>query len=273
MEKLPHSLLATLDDDHVRNLASLELSDADVVVRSSDIPHGYVVPPHRHSRTQFLCVFAGVVLVSTMRGRWMIPPGHALLIPRGLEHSVEMFSDVAMRSVYILSPIGLAGSSEPMVLEVTDLAHHLLAEAVKHQPLTGDPQRRDLVMALLLDEMGRLPERPLGLPFPANSRLAALCRDFVDRPSPDAKIDDWARRLNMSRRSFTRLFREEIGVSFSTWRQQAAIFACLPRLADGASVTEVALEAGYDSVPAFTTMFKRMLGASPKLYFKSRQAA
>ena len=69
------------------------------------------------------------------------------------------------------------------------------------------------------------------------------------------------------------MFRDEIGVSFSTWRQQAAIFACLPRLADGASVTEVALETGYDSVPAFTTMFKRMLGASPKLYFKSRQAA
>ena len=84
MEKLPHSLLATLDDDHIRNLASLELSDANVVVRSSDIPHGYVVPPHSHSRTQFLCVFAGVVLVSTIRGRWMIPPGHALLIPRGL---------------------------------------------------------------------------------------------------------------------------------------------------------------------------------------------
>ncbi|MCF3640685.1 helix-turn-helix transcriptional regulator [Rhizobium sp. TRM95111] len=273
MDKLPQDIIATLDDDHIRTLASMEQSDAEVIVRSSDIPHGYVVPPHSHSRTQFLCVFAGVVLVSTIRGRWMIPPGHALLIPRGLEHSVEMFSDVAMRSVYILSPHGLAGSPEPVVLEVTDLAHHLLAEAVRHQPLSGAPQRRDLVMALLIDEMGRLPQRPLGLPFPGHPRLAGLCRDFVDRPSPDAKIDDWARRLNMSRRSFTRLFRDETGVSFSTWRQQAAIFACLPRLADGAPVTQIALEAGYDSVPAFTTMFKRMLGASPKLYFKSRQAA
>lgn len=273
MERLPNSVIATLHDDHLRNLAWMEQSNADVLVHSSDIPHGYVVPPHRHRRTQFLCVFTGVVLVATARGRWMIPPGHALLIPRGLEHSVEMYSDVAMRSVYVYSPEGLAASPEPAVLEVTDLAHHLLAEAVRHQPLSEDPHRAELVMALLIDEIGRLRPRPLGLPFPAHVRLAALCRTFVETPTPDAKIDDWAVRLNMSRRSFTRLFREETGISFSTWRQQAAIFACLPRLAAGASVTEVALEAGYDSVPAFTTMFKRMLGASPKLYFRSRQAA
>jgi AraC-like DNA-binding protein len=128
-------------------------------------------------------------------------------------------------------------------------------------------------MALLVDEIGRLPEQPLGLPFPASGRLTALCREFLDRPIPGAKIDDWAGRLNMSRRSFTRLFREETGVSFATWRQQACIFACMPRLARGEPVTTVALDAGYESVPAFITMFKRMLGASPRSYFTARQAA
>lgn len=273
MEKLTPARLKALDDDHVRTLSSLEQSNEDVVIRSSEIPGGYVVPPHRHRRTQFLCVFAGVVLVSTDRGRWMIPPGHALLIPRGLEHSVEIVSDVSMRSVYIYSPDGLAGSSELAVLEVTDLARQLIAEAVRRGPVTEDRGRAELVMALLLDEIGRLPERRLGLPFPASGRLAGLCRDFVEQPSPAAKIDDWARRLNMSRRTFTRFFREEMGVSFVTWRQQACLFACLPRLASGEPVTRVALDAGYESVPAFTTMFKRMLGSSPRAYLTSRKAA
>jgi AraC-like DNA-binding protein len=128
-------------------------------------------------------------------------------------------------------------------------------------------------MALLLDEIGRLPERRLGLPFPASGRLAGLCREFVEQPSPVAKIDDWARRLNMSRRTFTRFFRQEMGLSFVTWRQQACLFACLPRLAAGEPVTRVALDAGYESVPAFTTMFKRMLGTSPRAYLTSRKAA
>jgi methylphosphotriester-DNA--protein-cysteine methyltransferase len=71
----------------------------------------------------------------------------------------------------------------------------------------------------------------------------------------------------MSRRTFTRTFHRQTGLPLSTWRQQALLFAALPRLADGEPVTRVALDLGYDSVPAFTTMFKRMLGAAPRSYF------
>ncbi len=118
--------------------------------------------------------------------------------------------------------------------------------------------------------MNRLPERPLGLPFPDNQRLAALCRDFLRKPVARVEIDEWAAAMGISRRSFTRLFRRELGVSFVTWRQQACIFASLPRLAAGEAVTNVALDAGYENIPAFTTMFRRMLGSSPRAY---RQAA
>ena len=71
----------------------------------------------------------------------------------------------------------------------------------------------------------------------------------------------------MSRRAFTRAFREATGLSLSIWRQQACLFTAVPRLADGEPVTSVALDLGYDSVAAFTTMFTRMLGASPRAYF------
>jgi AraC-like DNA-binding protein len=35
----------------------------------------------------------------------------------------------------------------------------------------------------------------------------------------------------------------------------------------------VALDLGYDSVPAFITMFKRMLGASPRGYMRGARDA
>jgi AraC-like DNA-binding protein len=115
-----------------------------------------------------------------------------------------------------------------------------------------------------------MPERPLGLPFPAEPRLAALCRRFVAAPSSRATIDEWSDTVGMSRRTFTRVFHRQTGLSLSTWRQQALLFAALPRLADGEPVTQVALDLGYDSVPAFTTMFKRMLGKAPREYLKSK---
>jgi AraC-like DNA-binding protein len=43
------------------------------------------------------------------------------------------------------------------------------------------------------------------------------------------------------------------------------LLAALPRLARGEAVTSVAFDLGYESVAAFTTMFKRMFGAPPRL--------
>ena len=73
----------------------------------------------------------------------------------------------------------------------------------------------------------------------------------------------------MSRRTFTRIFRAETGMSFGEWRQQACLFAALPRLAAGESVTGLALDLGYESPAAFTSMFKRMLGAPPSRYLRA----
>ena len=43
----------------------------------------------------------------------------------------------------------------------------------------------------------------------------------------------------------------------------------LPRLASGETVTNVALDLGYDSPSAFTAMFRRILGASPRDYLRT----
>ncbi len=102
--------------------------------------------------------------------------------------------------------------------------------------------------------------------MPADARIAARCRAYLRRPSPHETIDDWCRDLDLSRRTFTRRFRAETGLSFAGWCRQAAIFAALPRLAAGAAITPLAFDLGYDSASAFTTMFKRVVGVPPSRY-------
>jgi methylphosphotriester-DNA--protein-cysteine methyltransferase len=41
--------------------------------------------------------------------------------------------------------------------------------------------------------------------------------------------------------------------------------------AQGESVTEAAVAVGYDSVSAFIEMFRKMLGTTPQMYFRSKQ--
>ncbi len=236
---------------------------------ASDYPSGYLVPTHRHYRSQLLHALSGVVTVATSEGRWMVPPEHALWIPARVPHSVEMLGAVMMRSLYVIAD-AIAGLPERCrVVGMTGLIAQLDRRGgdAAVRLCAGKPNGL-LVMGLILQEIPRLPEKPLGLPFPTDPRFAELCRRFVEAPSPHARIDDWADALAMSRRTFTRAFRRETGVSLSTWRQQCCLFAALPRLARGEAVTSVAFDLGYDSLAAFTTMFKRMLGAPPRTYFR-----
>lgn len=262
---------AAIDAEHYRSLDWIEGANEPVLALGRRYPAGLKVPAHSHSRTQLWFARRGVVLVSTGSGRWMIPPGHALVIPAGLEHATEMISDVDMHSIYVHPSV--EGADGPArVVEVSTLTRSLIEELVAEDEDSPRARRQWLVMELLLEEMKRLPEKPLGLPFPGDARLARLCRDFLKQPSATAAIDEWAERLGISRRSFTRLFRNETGVSFVTWRQQACLFASLPRLVDGESITSVALEAGYENMAAFTTMFRRMLGTAPSSYLKARSS-
>ncbi|UJW75777.1 AraC family transcriptional regulator [Rhizobium sp. SL42] len=257
-----------LDSEHAQSLSWINDAAEPVVALGRLYPSGFRVPLHSHNKTQLWCARRGVVLVSTTDGRWMIPPGHGLIIPAGLEHATEMISEVEMHSIYVDPSV--AGASGPKVVEITGLGRSLMEELVLVDVRPLSVRRQRLIMELLLDEISLLPERPLGLPFPEDERLASLCRRFLKTPAANAGIDDWARDLSMSRRSFTRLFRSETGVSFVTWRQQACLFASLPKLAAGEPVTNVALDAGYENIAAFTTMFRRMLGSSPSTYLRSR---
>jgi len=244
----------------------LESLSGPVIALPTEYPDGYSVPQHSHSRAQLLCASHGVVLVTTDAGRWMIPGDHAIWIPAGVKHSVEIVGDVFMRSIYIAVD-AISGVPDYLhVVGMTDLMRCLIIDATLVDSIPEPGTRDALVIELILRDLHTLPQRPLGLPFPADIRLQKLCREFVKAPSARATIDDWADRMAMSRRSFTRHFQRETGVSLSIWRQQACLFAALPRLSEGEPVTSVALDLGYDSVSAFTTMFRRMLGVSPKFY-------
>jgi AraC-like DNA-binding protein len=261
-------VISVRGDEHDLMLDFIDGNNESLVALCRLYAEGFKSPVHSHRKTQLWFARSGVVIVSSGDGRWMLPPGHGLIIPAGLLHSSEVISEVEMHSVYVHPDV--INPARPRVVEVTVLAANLIAELVHDEDARRKGERRRaLVMELLMDEISQLPEKPLGLPFPSHPSIAALCRHFLSAPAANASIDDWAQTLGMSRRTFTRVFRAETGVSFVTWRQQACIFASLPRLASGETVTNVALDAGYENVSAFTTMFRRMLGSSPSAYLKS----
>lgn len=233
-----------------------------------DYPDSYELAEHRHRRSQFLYAATGVMAVSTPNGSWVAPPERAVWIPAGTPHSVRMVGAVQTRSV-LVEPGECSGRrDECQVVAVSPLVRQLLGAAAEVPPEYDVSGRDGLVMRLLLEEIERAPSIPLAVPFPTHTVLARRCHAFLARPDAGATIDEWADEMAMNRRSFTRLFRRETGMSFAEWRQQACLSVALPRLAAGEPITSIAYDLGYDGPGNFSTMFKRMLGMAPSRYFK-----
>jgi len=229
-------------------------------------PDSFELAEHRHRRSQFLYAAKGVMAVSTPAGAWVAPPERAVWIPGGTPHSVRMVGAVQTRSVLVEPGECLARGNECQVVGVSPLLRLLLSAAADVAPEYDIDGRDGLVMRLLMAEIDRAPMIPLAVPFPSHPALALRCHAFLDQPNAAATIDDWADAMAMNRRSFTRLFRRETGMSFAEWRQQACLSAALPKLASGEPITSIAYDLGYDGPGNFSTMFKRVLGVPPSRY-------
>src|SRR5258708_32833777 len=102
--------------------------------------------------------------------------------------------------------------------------------------------------------------------MPRDTRLRRLCQALLAARGDSRPLDEWAGTANASARTLARLFQSETGLTFGAWRQQARVLDAMGRLANGAPVTQVALDLGYESVSAFSAMFRRAAGASPSAF-------
>ena len=147
----------------------------------------------------------------------------------------------------------------------------LISEALELPLLYDLAGRAGALMTPIHHELHHLPVLPLSLPLPRREDLAKHCRAFLKAPTAHVAIEEWCAALGMSRPNFTRVFRQETGLSFAAWRQQACLVAVLPRLAAGETVTSVAMALGYENPNAFTSMFKRLLGVPPRRFLEGEK--
>jgi AraC-like DNA-binding protein len=243
-----------------------EAIDRPILAMGHAYPASFELAEHSHRRSQFLYATTGVMAVGTPDGTWVAPPERAVWIPGGIPHSVRMVGAVQTRSVLVAAGACPSRGRTCQVVGVSPLLRQLLSAAAAVPVAYAEDGRDGLVMRLLLAEIDRAPLIPLAVPFPTHPGLARQCQAFLSQPSATATIDEWADLLAMNRRTFTRLFRQETGMSFAEWRQQACLSVALPKLASGESVTAVALDLGYDGPGNFSTMFRRLVGVPPSRY-------
>jgi AraC-like DNA-binding protein len=250
-----------------------------VRVRARSMPADTHFEPHSHAWAQLAYCATGVVQVTAESDgaggeiTYIVPPSRAVWIAPGALHHITVLEAAEFRTLYIDASATPKGWSGCRVLVVSPLLRELISAldaASPGQPLA--PSREQLLSGLVLDELTHADIQALGVPMPhpqtGDKRLRALCEAVLRAPSERATLAEWAADTGASERTVARLFRDELGLSYQQWRQQAILAHALPLLTRGLSVSAVAAASGYASDSAFTAMFKAAMGQPPSHFQK-----
>lgn len=111
-----------------------------------------------------------------------------------------------------------AHSAAHRAFEASALAVEVAATV--EAPGSGFASRRaTLLQQLLLEEMQTAPSYSSPLQLPDDARIRLVAQALIGNPSEKLSTEAWARSVGMSRRSFTRMFRQECNASLGEWRK------------------------------------------------------
>jgi AraC-like DNA-binding protein len=232
-----------------------------------DYTSGHESDRHAHPTSQLIHAVRGVMLVGTDQGQWIVPPSRGIWMPAQTEHWVRMIGTVQMRTCFIRPDAIVGLPADCCVLGISPLLRELILAAVAIPAGHPPGEREARLLRLLLDEILTLPTLPLSLPSPSDGSLRAICETITRHPDDASPLADWPARLHVAAKTIHRRFLRETGMSFGQWRQQARLLAALERLAQGEKIVNIALELGYNSPSAFSSMFRKQFGVSPGAFF------
>ena len=83
--------------------------------------------------------------------------------------------------------------------------------------------REHHLSALICEELRRARIMHLGVLLPQDKRLKNLCEAVLQDPTRHERLEDWVLDTGASLRTVARLFRSELGCTFTQWRQQVVL--------------------------------------------------
>lgn len=242
---------------------------SQITTLTQDYSAGHVIPLHFHDRDQLVFASRGVMTVRTSVGAWVVPTQRAVWIPASVPHTITMSGRVAMRTLYFKPRPAKALPRNCCVVNVSALLKELILHACAFPALNKTIRAQRHLIAVIIDQLEMIPMVPLQLPNPRDRRALRVAEILSSDPSDRRPLTHICKLAGASKRTIERLFQNDVGMSCGKWRQQLRLMQAMWLLAEGAKVTHAALESGYSTPSAFISMFRKALGTTPTMYFKS----
>ena len=224
-----------------------------------------------HQRGHLVYAARGVLSVHTERGTSIVPANRVAWTPAGRTHYHRAHSDTDMRIVFLSASLARFAPDHPAVFTVSGLAREVLLALTGPRGdsrAVGGYDRAALarLRRVLVDELREACEQPLQLPAPRDDRLQAVAGMLQEHPADNTSLAELGQAAGASGRTLSRLFRNELGMTFYEWRTQLRIYHALVLLADGHDTTHVAHACGWANPSSFIAAFTSIIGTTPGRY-------
>ncbi|MGW0037511.1 AraC family transcriptional regulator [Gordonia sp. NPDC003376] len=224
-------------------------------------PGGHHIARHHHSRHQLVYPSSGLVEVTTDAGTWVAPSDRAIWVPAYSWHEHRFFGRTEFHCVAIDPEVYPFPGQGPQVVAVSALVRELIiacSQAV--EPLDDAGVR---LRAVLVDQLRPCGDPALWLRSPVDDRLVRACAIVTDDLTRSHSLAQLGRRVGAGERTLSRLFRDDLGLTYPQWRTQVRLHRALILLADDVAVTDVAHRCGWATPSAFIDTYRRTLGHTP----------
>ena len=219
---------------------------------------------HSHPSAQLIYPSRGVMIIETAAGAWVVPPQQACWLPASEPHRIETSAGFEMHSVYCGGTVLRRLPQSAGIVAVSSL----LREIILALEVVTRRRRRVNLALLFADEVVLEKAPPLFVPQLTSPRLKAIEAALVTDAGNSKSLSQWASDLATSSRTLARAFEAEARMSFTAYRRQVRLRSALVRLAQGDSVTSVALDLSFESASSFIRAFRRATGLTPGKYFR-----
>ncbi len=218
---------------------------------------------HTHPFGQLLYVVCGIMEMEVEGKHYLAPPEFCIWIPANTQHASFNKQSVKFRIIDFSKKYNQILAMNPCVVRLSSIFNAIMTDMYQRGVVQPQTEQDSRLGEVLIDQFLISPCQDSYLPTSKDKFLAPILQELQQEPANNTTLAGWAKRYYTSERTLSRRCQQELGMSFSEWRQRLRYLHAVAGLEQGKSVYEVALDVGYSSASAFIAMFQQISGVTP----------
>lgn len=253
-------------------LDEIDASPKEVYVIHEKFERNYDM--HSHTRDQLSYVEGGIAYVEIENEYFVVPAMHFLWIPANVAHRFKVSHHATQLHSFYFKSSEKEFYKNLKIYPASKLVTELIkfSERWNHQFIDfSEPYAN--ILSTLHDLLQLSADKPIKLQLPTteNPRVEEITIYINHKFNTALRLDELCDKFSMSERTFCRLFKKEMKISFAQYLKTYRIIQAIDLLQkrNDDSLEEIANACGYESIAAFSNTFLELTGMRPSQMRKS----